>query len=183
MICEYLDEAYPDTNKYGPLLFPEDAYTRARCRVWIDFISTRILPAFYRLLQHQPSRSYSVDEARIELLGHLKTFTHEMADSGPFFLGEKFSMVDVSIAPWILRLFLIGHYKPGGLGLPEPGFGAEDEAVWERWRDFAKAIENRRSVQETMSEREQYVTAYKRYAEDTTQSQAGQAIRSGRALP
>lgn len=183
VICEYLDEVYDNTDKYGPSLLPEDAYQRARCRIWIDFVGSRIVPSFYRLLQHQPEKPYTVEEARSELLNHLKTFTKEMQEGGPWFLGDRFSMVDVSIAPWILRLFLIDHYKPGGVGIPSAGQGGDDEAVWERWRTFAKAIEEKQTVRETMSDPDQYIQAYKRYAEDTTQSQVGQATRGGRGLP
>ena len=192
VISAYLDESYAEPSKFGPALLPSDPYSRARCRVWIDFISTRLVPSFYRLLQHTPSKSnYSLDSAREELKGHVLTLAREMAPStsGPYFLGAEFSLVDVSVAPWVLRLFLIEHYKTGGHGIPAEGDldgkdgAGEDEALWRRWHVFAKAIEGRQSVKETMSEREQYVGAYRRYAEDTTQSGAGRATREGRVLP
>ncbi len=184
VISEYLDDAYSDPSKYGPSLFPSDPYQRAWCRIWIDFVGSRVIPSFYRLLQHTAEKPYSVDDARTELLTHLKTFTREMADgAGPWFLGACFGMVDIAIAPWVLRLFLVDHYKPGGLGIPGEGHGGADEAVWARWRRFAAAVADRPSVRETISEPGQYVEAYKRYAEDTTQSQVGSATRGGRGLP
>jgi len=183
IICEYLDEVYDDESKYGPSLLPEDPYMRARCRVWIDFAGSRIVPGFYRWIQHQPEREYSIDDARKELFGHLKTFVKEMDPTGPFFLGERFSMVDVCLAPWLIRLFLIEHYKPGGLGIPAEGEGGEDEEIWKRWRVWAKAVEGRRSVKETTSDKDMYVHVYQRYAEDTTQSQVSKATRAGRGLP
>ena len=39
VICEFLEETYPE---YGLKLLPADPYTRARMRIWIDFVS--ILP-------------------------------------------------------------------------------------------------------------------------------------------
>ena len=183
VICEYLDDVYNDTKKYGRSLLPEDAFERARCRIWIDFVGSRIIPSFYRLLQHQPDKPYSIEEARMELLGHLKTFIKNMDNEGSWFLGLRFSMVDISIAPWVLRLFLIDHYKPGGLGLPNKGDGGEDEELWQRWRKFAAAVRDKQSIKETLSEPEQYIDAYQRYAEDKTQSQVGQATRSGKGLP
>jgi glutathione S-transferase len=187
VICEYLDEVYNDEVKYGRSLLPRgkgEAYLRAKCRIWSDHISTRIIPAFYRFLQHQPEKEYSLDDARKEFLGHIKTFTQACDPTGPFFLGERFSMVDVMLAPWLCRMFLFDVYK-GGVGIPEQGQAkdSEEEMVWERWQVWADAVGKRDSVLDTLSDREQYVDAYKRYAEDKTQSQVGKATRSGRGLP
>jgi glutathione S-transferase len=186
VICEYLDEVYDDEAQHGRDLLPrgkEDAYLRAKCRIWIDHISTRIIPAFYRFMQHTEGKAYSLEEAREEFLGHIKTFVGALdAHGGPFFLGDRFSMVDVMLAPWLCRMFLFDVYK-GGVGIPEPGQGGEDEAVWNRWRKWARAVGERESVLDTLSDREQYIDAYKRYAEDQTQSQVGQATRAGRGLP
>ncbi|EXJ92952.1 glutathione S-transferase [Capronia epimyces CBS 606.96] len=184
VICEYLDEVYTDPTEHGPSLLPANAYERARCRIWIDHISGRIVPAFYRFMQHQHSdlSPYTLDEARAEFLHHIKTFVQEADPTGPFFLGDQFSMVDVMLAPWLCRLFLFDVFK-GGLGIPAEGKGGADEPVWQRWRRWAKATEERQSVLDTLSERRQYIDAYRRYAEDTTQSQVAQATRAGRRLP
>lgn len=186
VICEYLDEVFDDPHQNGPDLIPrgkgDEAYLRARCRIWIDHISTRIIPAFYRFMQHTDQKPYSLEEARTEFLAHIKTFTKELDPSGPYFLGDRFSMVDIMLAPWLCRMFLFDVYK-GGLGIPEEGKGGEDEAVWQRWTKWAQAVGNRESVLDTLSDRHQYVDAYKRYAEDKTQSQVGQATRAGRGLP
>jgi glutathione S-transferase len=183
IICEYLNEVYDDEGTHGPNLLPRDPYQRARCRVWIDFVSSRIVPSFYRWLQHLPEKNYSIEEVREEFLGHLKTFVKEMDQTGPFFMGEMFSLVDACLAPWLVRLFLIDHYKPGGLGIPDDGKGGENEDLWRRWRVWADAVGGRKSVKETSSEREMYIHVYQRYAEDTTQSQVSQATRAGRNLP
>ncbi|RMJ11977.1 hypothetical protein CDV36_008354 [Fusarium kuroshium] len=182
IVCEYLDEAYADEATYGPRLLPSDPYERARCRLWIDHISSRIIPAFYKLLQHTPEKPYSLDQAREELHGHIKTLVKEMDAEGPWFLGSNFSLVDICLAPWVKRLFLIDHYKNGGHGIPQSG-GGDDEGVWERWRKWSDAILDRRSVKETWSADERYIIAYKRYADDTTNSLVGQATREGKRLP
>lgn len=183
IICEYLDEAYTDTSKHGPNLLPSDPYEKARCRIWIDYIGSRIIPAFYRFCQHQSHSNYSIEDARADFLGHLKSWIKEADPEGPFFLGPYISMVDIALAPWLVRLWIFDHFKTGGLGMPGPGKGGEDEDTWARWRKWAKAVEGRASVQETTSSREQYIPAYRRYAEDTTQSQVAQATRSGQKLP
>ncbi|KAI0424250.1 glutathione S-transferase [Xylaria sp. FL1042] len=188
IICEYLDEAYG-----GPALLPRgdngnvrsDAYARARCRLWIDHVGSKIVPAFYRVLQHTPGKDYSISSARENLHSHIKAFVSEMEDagSGPWFLGETFSLVDIVLAPWAKRLFLIDHYKPGGVGIPTDGSAGEDEAVWRRWRVWFDAITRRKSVLDTWSEDDMYVLAYRRYAEDTTQSEVARATRKGEKLP
>jgi glutathione S-transferase len=187
VICEYLDEAHADEATNGPALLPADPYQRARCRMWIDHINSKIVPGFYKLLQHTPEKEYTIHEARANLHQHIKTFARELinpgSEDGPWFLGRKFSMVDVSLAPWAMRLWLIDHYKTGGLGIPLEGQGGEDESVWLQWRRWMGAISERRSVRNTLSEGESYITVYKRYAEDTTQSQVGQATRKGQRLP
>ncbi|KAK3372362.1 glutathione S-transferase, partial [Podospora didyma] len=197
IICEYLDEAFPDESEHGKRLLPTAAddeqgggvYERARCRLWIDHICSRIVPCFYKFIQHTPDKGYTLEEVRKEFLGHLKVFVAEMDSTpgkGPWFLGERFSLVDVMLAPWAKRLFLIDHYKEGGVGIPGVGKGQgteEDEQVWERWRRWFAAIVERPSVKETWSKDEQYVAAYKRYADDTTQSQVAKATRAGKSLP
>lgn len=183
IICEYLDESYADPSKYGATLLPPDPYDRARCRIWIDFINTRICAAFYRFCQHQAHSSYSLAEARAEFLAHLKTWTKEADPQGPYFLGPNLSLVDTALAPWLVRLWVLDHFKTGGLGMPDVGEGGADEGIWARWRIWAAAVEGRPSVRQTTSSRERYIPAYQRYAEDTTQSQVAQATRSGRNLP
>ncbi|TDZ27821.1 Non-reducing end alpha-L-arabinofuranosidase BoGH43A [Colletotrichum spinosum] len=182
VLCEYLDEAYAG-NSHGPHLLPDKPYDRARCRLWIDHINSRIVPAFYKFIQHTPEKEYTIQQARDEFLGHIKTLAKELAPEGPWFLGQDLSLVDIVLAPWAMRLFLIDHYKPGGLGLPEEGAAGDDENVWRRWRQWYKAIEERRSVQDTLSDREAYIEVYQRYAEDKTNSEVGQATRSGKRMP
>lgn len=181
VVCEYLEEAYGDEEKYGPRLLPDDAYEKARCRLWIDHINTKIIPGFYKFIQHTPDKSYTTEDVRKGFLGSIKTLVREMDGSGPWFLGEQFSLVDIMLAPWAKRLFLIDYYKPGGLGISDAK--KEDGETWERWQTWFDAITARESVQDTWSVDEKYIEAYKRYAEDTTGSEVGQAIRSGTRLP
>jgi len=113
----------------------------------------------------------------------LKVFAREMDGGGPWFLGARFSLVDVMLAPWAKRLFLIDHYKSGGVGIPKEGERGEDEEVWGRWDRWFEAVVERKSVKDTWSDDAQYVVAYKRYADDTTQSEVGISTRKGNRLP
>ncbi|QIX00375.1 hypothetical protein AMS68_005892 [Peltaster fructicola] len=168
VVCEFLEEAYPD---HGAKLLPSDPYDRARVRIWTDFVGSRIIPAFHRYLQFQPmDDTEGLDEVRQEFLEKLREFTKEMHPDGPYFLGKEPVLVDFIIAPWI-------HFK--GKGVPESG---EDE-VWTRFHKFEKAISERQSIKNTLSDREHYLPIYNRYHENKAQSELAKAIRKGRGVP
>jgi len=183
VICEFLDDKYPH---HGPRLLPADLYTRARMRIWVDYVTSRFIPAFHRFLQYQPEGEGLEDEglekARREFLGCLKEFVREMDGQGPYFLGREPALIDFVIAPWAVRLWVFDHFK-GGLGVPEEGKGGEDEAVWARWRTWLGAMAERKSIKETLSDREHYLPIYQRYADNVAQSELAKATRSGRGVP
>jgi glutathione S-transferase len=143
-------------------------------------VGSRIIPAYHRFLQHQGSDG--LKEKQTEFLNHLKEFTSEMDPSGPFFLGAEFTLIDIVLAPWANRLWVFDHFK-GGSGIPEEGQGGNFEEVWKRWRKWLNAVEERRSVKETLSEKEHYLPIYGRYARDEAQSEAAKAIRAGKGIP
>ncbi|KAK5132952.1 hypothetical protein LTR08_008315 [Meristemomyces frigidus] len=174
VICEFLDEAYPD---HGPRLMPEGAFEKARVRIWIDFCTSRIIPSWHRFLQFQPMEDKEgLEEARKEFLGKMKEFAAEMDEEGPFFSGKEPSLIDFVVAPWIMRLWVFDHYK-GGLGIPD------DDAAWDRFRKYQKALAERPSIGDTLSEREKYLSIYQRYADNTAQSELAKATRTGRGVP
>jgi glutathione S-transferase len=143
-------------------------------------VTSRIIPAFHRFLQHQGQEG--LQEKQQEFLGYIKEFTKEMDKQGPYFLGKEFSLIDVIIAPWAVRLWIFDHFK-GGLGIPDEGKGGQDEEVWKRWRVWYKAVEERDSVKKTTSETEHYLPIYQKYAEDRAQSELAKATRAGRGVP
>lgn len=174
---EYLEEAYPN---HKPSFLPHDPYDRARARIWIDYVGSRIIPAFHRFLQHQGD---GIESFRQEFLGHLKEWTKEMDPDGPFFLGRDIGLPDLVLAPWAIRLWIFDEFKQGGLGIPSEGQGGDDEATWSRWRKWLAAVEQRDSIHQTTSEKEFYLPIYKRYADNTAQSELAKATRAGRGVP
>ncbi|KAF7715154.1 Uncharacterized protein PECH_007465 [Penicillium ucsense] len=189
VILEYLEEAYPD---HKPQFLPQDPYERARARIWIDYVTSRIIPAFHRFLQYQPAegnddsgagKHAGLHQMRKEFLNHLKAWTTQMHSEGPFFLGSEISLPDLVLAPWAVRLWVFDEFKSGGTGLPEEGQGGEDEKVWARWRKWLSAVESRESIQNTISETKHYMPIYKRYADNTAQSELAKATRAGRGVP
>jgi glutathione S-transferase len=180
VICEFLEDAYPD---HGPRLLPSDPYERARTRIWTDFCTSRIIPAWHRFLQFQPaSDEVGLKTVRDEFLGKLKEFAAEMHSEGPFFLGSEPSLIDFVVAPWVQRLWVFDHFK-GGVGIPAEGDGGGDDKVWGRLRKWKAAVEQRPSIRDTTSEREKYLSIYQKYADDTAQSEMAKASRAGRGVP
>lgn len=152
-------------------------------------MTSRIIPAFHRFLQYQPQSededaAGGIGKVRQDFLGCLKEWTKEMHSDGPFFLGREMGLPDLVLAPWAIRLWMFDEFKPGGLGIPGEGQGSSaEQAVWARWRKWLKAVEERRSVTETMSEPEHYLPIYQRYAENKAQSEMAKATRAGRGVP
>jgi glutathione S-transferase len=91
-------------------------------------------------------------------------------------------MADIVLAPWVGRHWALVHFGKDPQ-IPGPGQGGEDEEVWSRWRKWVAAVEARESVTSLLSEREQYLPIYQRYAEDKAQSEMAKATREGRAPP
>ncbi|KAF2774092.1 glutathione transferase omega-1 [Teratosphaeria nubilosa] len=174
VILEFLEDAYPD---HGPKLLPTDVYERARTRIWTDFVTSRIIPAFHRFLQFQPmEHQQGLEEARKEFLAKVKEFVDEADKEGPFFLGKEPSLIDFVVAPWIVRLWVFDHFK-GGLGVKE------SDGEWARFWKYKKALEERPSIKNTTSETEHYLPIYERYHKNTAQSELAKATRKGRGVP
>ena len=160
VICEFLEDQY---KGHGRALLPSDAFQKAHMRLWIDFVTTRIIPSFHRFLQHQNSQTSlgTLDECRQAYLNNLKQFVEPMDAEGPFFAGKEPMLADFVLAPWCLRHWVFDHYK-GGLGVPAEGQAGSDEPLWVRWRKWAHAIGQRRSLLETTSERQHYLPIFER---------------------
>ncbi|EAU91255.1 hypothetical protein CC1G_06890 [Coprinopsis cinerea okayama7 len=164
ILCEFLEDAFPNHTK----LLPDDPVEKAHARIWIDHLSKTYVPASHRLLQAQTPEK--VKEGRDEVVDSLRKFSEQIR--GPFFLGETFSLVDVAVAPWIARDYILREHR---------GFDRKD--VGPKWEEYAKLIESRPSVVQTSSDREHLDVIYGRYLRDEAQSEAAKAIRAGRVIP
>ena len=78
-----------------------------------------------------------------------------------FFIGTEPTLVDIVLAPWAVRLWVFDHYK-GGLAMPGEDQAESAKDSWSRWRKWLAAIESRRSIKETTSEKEHYLPIYQR---------------------
>ncbi len=134
ILCEFVEDAYPKSN--GPDLLPSDPSDRAYARIWIDHINKAVVPANLRLTQSQESEKRRA--ALEEVNKALQKFAEKV--KGPYFLGEEFSLVDVAIAPWVVRDYIVREHR-----------GYTREGVSEAWKTYADNLEKRPSVVNTTS--------------------------------
>mmetsp|Transcript_91450 Transcript_91450/g.237022 ORF Transcript_91450/g.237022 Transcript_91450/m.237022 type:complete len:333 (-) Transcript_91450:71-1069(-) len=102
ILLEYIHEAFD-----GPPLLPTTPGLRAKVRLWTKFVDLHIVPHFDRLLAAHDAGTRA--EARQQMMDGLALFEAAMAPEaeGPFFLGDDFSMADIALAPWWLRMVTV----------------------------------------------------------------------------
>lgn len=104
VICDYLDEVH------APRLHSEDPLERARHRAWIEVASTLLndIAGFY----HAP------DEAALAARGAALAARFRQVEAalgeGPYFAGERFSLVDAAFAPAFRYLDAFDAIAPFG---------------------------------------------------------------------
>lgn len=104
-INEFIDETTQ------PRMMPEDPVQRAQARAWIGFSST-LLTDVHELTMAQDQGAFT--SAKTTLMGHLQQLEDNL-DPRPYYLGERFSLVDSTMAPVFMRIAWIHARKP----LPE----------------------------------------------------------------
>lgn len=164
VLNEFLEDEFPDSTK----LLPKDSFERARIRLWTDHVTKKFIPAFYRTMQAQEEEKQK--EGLKELVNTLEKYLDQV--KGPWFSGKEFSLADIAIAPWIVRIFILEEHR-----------GFTDELVGERWLEYKRLIKERPSVIKTSSEPQYYMEIYQRYLQNQTQSKVGKATRAGQTLP
>ncbi|KRR16558.1 glutathione S-transferase [Bradyrhizobium lablabi] len=95
VICEYIEE-----TQSGAKLHPLDALQRAQHRAWMEFGST-ILGELWGL---ETTGDPAVFESKRQAVAAKFARVEEALGRGPFFAGERFSLVDAVFAP-IFRYF------------------------------------------------------------------------------
>jgi glutathione S-transferase len=90
VICEFIEE-----TQGGPPLHPADPIARAEHRAWIEFASAILndISAFYTA----PDPGL-FEVKRTALAAKFERLEHALTD-GPFFAGERFSLVDAAFGP------------------------------------------------------------------------------------
>ncbi|PWN49658.1 glutathione S-transferase [Violaceomyces palustris] len=168
VLLEYLEEAFPDSAK----IFPESAEERAISRMRIDMVSKKVIPAFFRTMISQTEEEQR--QARKSFTEALKEFATYLSEEKPFVGGEKLDAVDISLAPWLSRLYIIEENRGGPITAEETS---------ERFLRYVKDVTQRESVQNVFSDKAQYKQIYQRYLRNEAQSEAAKAVRAGRPIP
>ncbi len=97
VINEYIDDIT------GGDLQSRDPLQKAKDRAWIEFAS-EMLGSDYMMMV--ASDQVSFDKYRGALIGHLERLETSMSD-GPWFNGERFSLVDTAFAPLFTHLEIL----------------------------------------------------------------------------
>ncbi|KAI1811151.1 hypothetical protein GGS20DRAFT_588811 [Poronia punctata] len=140
VILEYLE----DHDRGVPLL-PTDPRLKANCRLWIDHINAKIVPAFFSLMRAGDSQKQA--ELTDSLQSEIVALVQAADERGPYFLGKDLCLVDVHLAPFVLRLSRILRGLRSWRD-PMPGT---------RWQQWCDALEQNPHVQATTSLDELYL--------------------------
>ena len=120
-IAEYLDETT------APRLHPEDAIERARNRAWTDYVPT-FASAISNTAYSDSEEQFVTRAAKVaEPFAKLEEALAKRGNTGPFFNGAKFSLVDAAYAPFLQRYTFMDRLCPVGIIEKYPRLAA--------WRD------------------------------------------------
>lgn len=163
IINEYLNEVFPD-----PPLLPQDPGDRALARIWIDFANTKFVNAFYKMLLNQDPDVQK--KWKQKFLAHLQFMEREgigkLGNSGPYWLGDTISLVDVTFYPWFERWCVLEHYR--NLNLP---------SQCNRLQRWWESMSQRNSVQKISNPTNFYIAEYEQYAQNTATGITAQEMR------
>ena len=120
-IAEYLDETA------APQLHPEDPIARARNRAWTDYVPT-FASAISNAMYADTEAEFAERAAKIPgPFGKLDEALAKRGNSGPYFNGPGFSLVDAAYAPFLQRYTFMDRLRPLGIIEKFPHLAA--------WRD------------------------------------------------
>jgi glutathione S-transferase len=108
-IAEYLDETAE------PRLHPADPVTRARNRAWTDYVPT-FASAISNTAYSDSEEEFAKRSAKItEVFGKLEEALTKRGNNGPYFNGDKLSLVDAAYAPFLQRYTFMERLHPLGI--------------------------------------------------------------------
>ncbi|KAL8291904.1 hypothetical protein RQP46_002162 [Phenoliferia psychrophenolica] len=128
----------------------------------IDYISKKIIPTFFKLVQAQDKAAQ--DDARKDLYDSLKEVSEKV--KGPFFAGAEFGAVDLSLAPFLMRVYILEKHR---------NFKAADAG--DKFVKWLEAVTSRPSMISTTSDKEHYEEMYARYLANEAQSEMAKSTR------
>ncbi len=114
VIDEFLEQVAPE-----PPLLPAEPVHRARARAWIRFADRRLYPDTKRLLvAADPDARGAAMAAVRENLRFMQHHAFAAMDAGPYWMGERITLVDLTFVPWFeqspMLEGLLGFTWPSG---------------------------------------------------------------------
>jgi glutathione S-transferase len=132
VICEYLDETI------APRLHPEDAVARAKHRAWVEFASAMLADIWG---YYTAADAAAFDEKRRSLAGKFTWLERTLRD-GPYFAGERFSLVDAAFGPVFRYFDVFEKFFDPGIFDETPKIRAWREALAARPSVHAAVLHN-----------------------------------------
>ena len=135
-IAEYLDEIVE------PRLHPEDPIKRARNRAWNDYVPdfSRGINFYYTKTEEEMQEK--IDGAAKPLSRLEEAIKHGRGNDGPYFNGDKMSLVDASYAPFFQRFLFVEGVVQTGLLNDYPLVKAWAEALMKNEAVTGSVVEN-----------------------------------------
>lgn len=159
LICiEYIDEVFDDGNNASTKLLPGDPTQRAGARMWSNRLNNDICTTFYSYLLSQNKEDQ--DNAADKILSALLDFCKHC--EGPFFYGGDISIVDITIAPFLVGARMdavMKHYR--NFEVP----ATKEYSKYFEWRDAM--LKHPCFVATVTTDYEAIKKVYARYADGT----------------
>jgi glutathione S-transferase len=151
--AEYANQVFGDGS-----LMPVDPYEKAMVQIWCEHCTHRIQKSYYSALMAQdPDKR---EEHLQQYYTECRALANAMSDQGPFFLGDRFSMLEVVFAPFWQRMLWVGqHYMPTLTLFPK-----HDDLDFQRLHAWWKATSARPSVAATLVCKPRMIASYADYA-------------------
>ena len=107
VISEYLEDAFPE-----PALLPAEPGARGRARIWVQFADSRLYAHTRALLYaREPSAQQQILPLIAQDLQFMEREGLARRETGPYWLGPRFSIVDATIYPWFEQLAVLERYR------------------------------------------------------------------------
>ncbi|WVR06126.1 hypothetical protein IAU60_003156 [Kwoniella sp. DSM 27419] len=144
VLVEYLEDMFPASDEH-PLN--------------VQHISKKIIPAYFKLQQFQDPSDQ--DKAREELYEQLRTLAKRV--KGPYFAGDQFTAVDLSLAPFVRRFYNLVEYRD-----------LDEAKVGEGWQEYSKRLLEHQFRGQVLC---------RAAPANEAQSEVAKATRGGQSLP
>ena len=154
-IAEYLDETVP------PQLHPADPIARARNRAWTDYVPT-LASSVSNTMYSDSESEFAQRAVKMEgPFGKLEDALAKRGNAGPYFNGEKLSLVDAAYAPFLQRYTFMDRLRPLGILEKFPKLAAWREALLAAAAVKSSTVSNIEAVwQENLIVRKRWLSKY-----------------------